>query len=281
MNQRILTIGAIVIAVIFAAAAAFQAQRRLIGAGGGPGGGATRRVSVAGASSGELVNRAKEHEARSEWSQARAVYQDLVAGFSGSPDVMKWQKKSEELNLKLLLSAVVTPKSVLYEVKPGDSLIRIAGEFKTTPELIMKSNNLSDSRIVAGRKLKVWNVPFTIYIDKSENILLLKSAEDIFKTYIISTGVNNSTPAGTFKIIVKLPNPTWFKSGAVVAPGSVDNALGTRWMGFDLKGYGIHGTTEPATLGQQVTQGCVRMRNVDVEELYDIVPSGTEVTIVD
>jgi len=52
-------------------------------------------------------------------------------------------------------------------------------------------------------------------------------------------------------------------------------------MGFDLAGFGIHGTTEPQTLGRQVTQGCVRMLNAEVEELYAIVPVGTEVTIVD
>ncbi len=79
----------------------------------------------------------------------------------------------------------------------------------------------------------------------------------------------------------KLPNPTWFKAGAVVPPESPENVLGTRWMGFDLAGYGIHGTVEPQNLGKQVTQGCVRMANQDVEELYTIIPVGTEVTVVD
>jgi len=52
-------------------------------------------------------------------------------------------------------------------------------------------------------------------------------------------------------------------------------------MGFDLAGYGIHGTTEPKELGKQVTQGCIRLSNSDVEELYTIIPTGTEVTIVE
>jgi lipoprotein-anchoring transpeptidase ErfK/SrfK len=52
-------------------------------------------------------------------------------------------------------------------------------------------------------------------------------------------------------------------------------------MGFELAGYGIHGTTDPQSLGRQVTQGCVRMANPDIEELYLITPLGTEVTIVD
>ena len=52
-------------------------------------------------------------------------------------------------------------------------------------------------------------------------------------------------------------------------------------MGFDLKGYGIHGTVDSSTLGQQVSKGCVRMRNDELIELYDIVPLGTEVTVTE
>ena len=67
----------------------------------------------------------------------------------------------------------------------------------------------------------------------------------------------------------------------VIPADSPDNILGSRWMGFDLPGYGIHGTTEPESIGKSCTQGCVRMLNSEVEELYDIVPVGTEVTILD
>ena len=52
-------------------------------------------------------------------------------------------------------------------------------------------------------------------------------------------------------------------------------------MGISQQGYGIHGTTDPASIGAQVTAGCVRMSNPEVEELYAIVPEGTEVVIVD
>jgi lipoprotein-anchoring transpeptidase ErfK/SrfK len=118
-------------------------------------------------------------------------------------------------------------------------------------------------------------------VDKSQNILILKTDDEIVKTYIVSTGANNSTPVGTFRIVNKLVNPTWYKAGAVVPASSPENVLGTRWLGFNLPGYGIHGTTEPQNLGKQVTQGCVRLSNQDVEELYAIVPIGTEITIVD
>ncbi|MDD4899834.1 MAG: L,D-transpeptidase family protein [Candidatus Omnitrophica bacterium] len=239
-------------------------------------------VSITGRlSASKLQAEAKELENKGDLSGSKAVYQKLAADFSGSNEVANWQKKIEDLNIKLLFSPTITPKSTLYQIKPGDTLGKIARAFNTTVELIKKSNNLSDDKIIPGKKIKVWTAPFSILVDKSQNILILKNDEEVVKTYIVATGANNSTPVGTFKIIEKLPNPTWFKAGAVVAPNSPDNVLGTRWMGFDIAGYGIHGTIEPQSLGKQVTQGCVRMANPEVEELYTIVPKGTEVTIVD
>jgi len=229
----------------------------------------------------KILNQANQFESKGNLLDSKLLYQKLVNDFPESAQVADWQKKTEDINIKLLFSPALTPKSVIYQIKPGDTINKIAREHKTTVELIMKSNNLSGSLIIPGRKIKVWNAPFNILVDKSENILILKSNEEIIKTYIVSTGKNNCTPAGTFKIVNKLINPTWFKAGAVVPPQSAENVLGTRWMGFDLAGYGIHGTIEPKELGKQVTQGCVRLSNSDVEELYSIVPTGTEVTVIE
>jgi lipoprotein-anchoring transpeptidase ErfK/SrfK len=67
----------------------------------------------------------------------------------------------------------------------------------------------------------------------------------------------------------------------VVPPRSPENFLGTRWLGFNIPKYGIHGTIYPELIGQSVSGGCVRMRNEDVEELYAIIPVGTKVVIKD
>jgi lipoprotein-anchoring transpeptidase ErfK/SrfK len=240
-----------------------------------------QQISANNASAAILLTQAKELEVKNSLLEARAVYQKMVSEFVGSSEVMNWQKRIEDLNMRILFSPLPTAKSMLYEIKPGDTLYKIAKEYRTTTELIKKSNNLPDDRIVPGRKIKVYTFPFSILVDKSQNILTLKSGEEIVKTYVVSTGKNNCTPVGTLKITNKLLNPAWFKAGAVVPAQSPENVLGTRWLGFDLAGYGIHGTTEPQNLGKQATQGCVRMSNPEVEELYTIVPVGTEVTITD
>jgi lipoprotein-anchoring transpeptidase ErfK/SrfK len=224
---------------------------------------------------------ARDRESQGDIAGARAEYQRLINESPNSRDVMSWQKKMQDLNMKLLFSGTITPESIEYEIKPGDSLDRIAREYKTTVELIKKSNNLATDNIFPGKKIKVWTAPFSIVVDKSQNTLLLKTGETIFKSYTVSTGAKNSTPVGTFKVIEKIPNPPWYKPGAVIPAGSPENVLGTRWLGLTKEGYGIHGTTDPKSLGNQVTAGCVRMANQDVEELYSVVPVGVEVTIVD
>ena len=200
------------------------------------------------------------------------------------------QKKIETINIEIIFSPILDECSTTYEVQPKDTLIKIAKKFNTTTALIKRANGLSSDTIRLGKKLKVNTCKFSVVVDKSQNLLFLKRADEVVKIYTVSTGKDNSTPTGTFVIDEnKLKNPTWYRTGAVIPPDSPENILGSRWMGLEIvdnegeeaKGYGIHGTTEPDQLGKQITLGCVRMRNEDVEELFDIVPRGTEVVIID
>ncbi|MCB9771475.1 MAG: L,D-transpeptidase family protein [Candidatus Omnitrophica bacterium] len=214
--------------------------------------------------------------------RAKAVYQELIKNYSNVDNIAMIQKESEELNLQILFSNQQVPdKTVIHEVVPGDSLAKIAKKYNTTAEFIRRSNNISGDIVRLGEKLRIWTGKFNIFVDKSQNILILKDGNEVVKVYNVSTGTNNSTPIGTFKITTKLVDPVWFNKGMVVPPESPQNVLGSRWMGFDIPGYGIHGTVEPNNIGKQVTAGCVRMINEQVEELYDIVPAGTEVVVVD
>ncbi len=191
------------------------------------------------------------------------------------------QDKLEELNMKILFSPQKDACSEIYRVERGDSLSKIAKEFGTTVSLIKKANGLASNKIIPGQELKVNTCEFSIVVDKSQNLLFLKREGKIIKTYIVATGKEGRTPEGEFKIVNKLVDPTWYKTGAVVLPDNPDNILGSRWMGIDKAGYGIHGTTEPESLGSQVTLGCVRMANEEVEELFSIVPVGGKVIIVE
>jgi tetratricopeptide (TPR) repeat protein len=221
------------------------------------------------------------HLKKNDILEAKNSYQMVVTNFPDIKFISEAQTKLDELSMKMLFSPLLTTQSQSYEVKSGDILAKIASNFNTTVELIKQSNNLKDDRIRVGMKLKIWTGKFSLVVDKSQHALTLKSNEEVMKIYPVSTGFNNSTPVGNFKIISKLIDPVWYKAGAVVPPESPENILGSRWLGLSIAGYGIHGTTDPSSVGKAITQGCIRMLNPDVEELYTILPIGTEVTIVE
>ncbi len=229
----------------------------------------------------ELYQQAIALKQEGKIMDARAAYQKIMSDYPNMDNLESVQKEFEDLNLNMIYSAAHPEHSITHEVVAGDTLGKLARKYNTTVDLIKKMNNLKSDTIPLGKKIKVWIGKFNIYVDKSQNILILRDGNDLIKIYQVSTGENNSTPVGTYKIVNKLVDPVWFKPGAVVPPESPDNVLGSRWMGFDLPGYGIHGTVEPDKIGQPVTAGCVRMRNEDVEALYSLVPTGTEVVIVD
>lgn len=229
-----------------------------------------------------IWNRAQKNIQDGDLLKARAAYQTLIEKFPSSNMVMKSQEALDDVNVRILFSPIVTQDSFLYEVQKGDALAKLAKKFDTTIELISKANNLKDANIRVGKKIKITKAKFSIIVDKSQNILILKSDGNILKTYRVATGKNNSTPAGSFKITSKIIDPPWYPpTGGVVPSGDPKNVLGSRWLGISKQGYGIHGTTDPDSIGASVTEGCVRLKNPDVEELYAIVPEGTEVTIVD
>ncbi len=213
--------------------------------------------------------------------EARSAFQQIVTEHPDYKEIEKVQNDLYSLNMRILFSNIQSPEAIVHEVKVGDTLGKISKQYNVTMDLIKTCNSLKGETVRVGQKLRIWTGKFSILVNKSQNTLMLKSGEEVLKVYSVSTGANNSTPVGSFKIVTKLENPVWFKAGAVIPPESPDNVLGTRWLGFNLEGYGIHGTVEPDKIGQQVTAGCVRMRNDDVEELYKVVPRGTEVTVVD
>ncbi|MBI4354771.1 MAG: L,D-transpeptidase family protein [Candidatus Omnitrophica bacterium] len=221
------------------------------------------------------------HQQQDQPVEARAAYRLLLERFPSSPLATQTQERLGTVNVTVFFSPVVTEADAAYEVKAGDTLGAIATHHHVTLELLKRANGLTNDLIRPRQKLKIPRGAFTILVDKSQNQLLVTQDNQFFKSYAVATGTDGSTPTGTFKIVNKLVNPVWYRQGAVVPPESPENILGTRWLGFDKKGYGIHGSVDPSGIGKQVTAGCVRMHNQDVEELFALIPLGTDVTIVD
>lgn len=209
----------------------------------------------------------------------------LVSGVAWAEDLAQadaakaatLQRQMGEASIQKLLHPSAADSAV-YIVQPGDALSKIARKSGTTVELLRISNDLKGDMIRVGQPIKVTRAKFSVIVDKSQNILTLKNGEEVVKVYRCSTGAGGITPAGDFKIVSRMVDPIW---KGVIKPGDPENPLGTRWLGFDLPEYGIHGTNQPETVGQPVTRGCVRLLNSDVEELFNLLPEGTAVIIVE
>ena len=102
---------------------------------------------------------------------------------------------------------------------------------------------------------------------------------EVVEVCTVAVGAPNSpSPTGTFTIVNRVANPTYYHPGKVIAPGP-QNPIGTRWIGLNQKGYGIHGTDQPSSIGYAKSHGCIRLRNADVERLFERVRTGDVVEL--
>ncbi len=101
----------------------------------------------------------------------------------------------------------------------------------------------------------------------------------VIATFQVAVGVDvTPSPAGEFKVVSRVANPTYYHPGVVI-PSGKDNPLGTRWLGLSQKGYGIHGTNAPRSIGRAASHGCIRLRNRDIEKLFTLIKVGDTVVI--
>jgi lipoprotein-anchoring transpeptidase ErfK/SrfK len=237
----------------------------------------------------EQFKKAAALRADGKLADARDTLRALLAGLPPSTAASQAQKTLiedaqkalGELNIKLLFTLASAPEKVEYIIKPGDSLARIAKEYTTTIEVIQKANSLGASPIQPAQRLRVTPTKFAVTVSKSANTLLVTDDGKFFKFYRVGTGQHSMTPIGSFKITERIPKPAWWKEGQTIPYGSKENILGTHWLALDIPHYGIHGTWQPETIGQQSSAGCIRLLNEDVEELFTILPVGTPVEIKD
>ena len=118
-----------------------------------------------------------------------------------------------------------------------------------------------------------------IIVSIPDRKLVLINGDQVLRIYEVAVGkASTPSPEGEFRIINRIPNPAWYSPGKVVAPGK-GNPLGTRWMGLSARGYGIHGTNVPKSIGKAASHGCIRMRAADLEELFELVSVGVVVEI--
>ncbi|MFT4542408.1 MAG: hypothetical protein ACI835_004876 [Planctomycetota bacterium] len=179
-----------------------------------------------------------------------------------------------------------------YEIVSGDSLVLIRKKLaKRDPNLrlcvglIREANGMRSSVIQPGQTLRIPTDVPNVVVDLSERLCMFRQGEEIVRAWVVGIGKEGQeTPLGTFVVGDKLPNPSYMPVGVTPKPfGHPDNPLGTRWIGWNRNGqkssYAFHGTSDPDGMGKQVSKGCIRMRNDDVEELDELLPVNSSVYV--
>jgi hypothetical protein len=146
------------------------------------------------------------------------------------------------------------------------------------------ANMVPDSSVTVAveRQDSVWmETPARrrIIVSLLDRKLMLPEDGRLLKVYPVAVGSRKTpSPVGQFKVVSRVTSPTWYHEGKVIAPGR-SNPVGSRWIGLSLKGYGIHGTNAPSSIGHAVSHGCIRMRRSDLEHLFEAVRPGDPVEI--
>jgi lipoprotein-anchoring transpeptidase ErfK/SrfK len=206
------------------------------------------------------------------------------------------------LNDGMIFGPEVTPGDPftrLYEIRPGDALSRIASRqgVKTNWRFVQRINGIKDpARIRVGQRIKLVQGPFHAEVDKKSHridVWLGEGDEAIFiRSLPVGLGEFNSTPVGTFRVRRggKMANPTWTnpRTGQQFAAADPLNPIGEYWIGLDgidvhnlqEQGFGIHGTIDPDSIGQDRSMGCVRLADDDIAMVYEMLTEGNSVVLV-
>ncbi|MGB7727538.1 MAG: L,D-transpeptidase [Candidatus Acidiferrum sp.] len=119
-----------------------------------------------------------------------------------------------------------------------------------------------------------------IVVSFTDRKLALLEGDRVIKVYDVAVGATVSpSPSGEYQIVQRLENPAYYKPGVVIGPGT-QNPLGPRWIGLSVKGFGIHGTNRPDSIGKSASHGCIRLRNEDIKDLFARVQVGDHVSLV-
>jgi lipoprotein-anchoring transpeptidase ErfK/SrfK len=237
----------------------------------------------------ERLGKASQLEDADNLVEARDYYLAMLSTPLRMADRSEVERRLGQVSTKLLLTPRQMPEKKDHVVQRGESLDKIARKYGTTVELVQISNRLSNAgRIRAGDVLRVFAGKFRLEVSKSRNDLIVYLGDRFFKRYSVGTGKFGKTPEGTFEITERIKEPAWWRpDGKGVPYGDKENILGTRWMTLratgttpDVRGYGIHGTWQPESIGKAESAGCIRMKNEDVEEMFTLMPVGTPVTIL-
>lgn len=235
---------------------------------------------------------------RGDFARASEVLSELILSELAAPwppqreALVLWGNKLHEAQRRHRLSPDGRWPAVEYVVKSGDSLIAIRKRVLSAhPELLLNTglmgvvNEVQDGRITPGDVLRFPTDIANVLVDLDARLVVFRLGSEAVRVWQVGIGrEGHETPVGTYTVGEKLERPSHMPVGGKQLPyGHQDNPLGTRWIAWNNGGkntsFGFHGTSDPDGVGERVSQGCIRMRNEDVEELYELLPKEARIVV--
>ncbi len=218
-------------------------------------------------------------KAEGRLTEARAALTAFIQKYPSGAHVGEAQDLLGEVNTSILLSDYPSPEKEEYIVRSGDVLARIAAKLKSTPELIMRTNNLSGTMLHIGDKLLISRPEFSILLQREKKLLYLLDHDRFFKRYHI---LHEKLPARQSpKIKTRVSEIMAWKDGKRIGIGSRDFLSSTRWIRLATPGYVVYSEPDEShqVLDVPPPEDGLGLSATDVEELSSLVNTKTAVTI--
>ena len=212
--------------------------------------------------------------------EARAALATFVQKFPTSPHADEAKDLLGEVNIDIFLSRTPSPEKEEYIVKPGDVLAKVARKVKSTPELIMRMNNLNGTMLHIGEHLLISHPDFSIVVQRKPKLLVLLNHGGFFKQYHIQEEKLPSRQSA--KVTTKVSEVMAWRDGKRVGFGTKEFIGSTRWVRLASQTYTIYAVPDSAhQVVQQAPPQGIGLAAADVEELSSLVNNKTPVTITE
>jgi LysM repeat protein len=212
---------------------------------------------------------------------ARAALTAFIQKYPNGLHVEEAKDLLGEVNVDILLSRTPAPGKQEYIVKPGDVLAKIAHKTKSTPELIMRMNNLNSTMLRIGEKLLISNPEFSLVVQRNAKLVVLLDKGAFFKQYHVQEV--KLPPKQPSKLNTKVGEVMAWRGGKRVGLGTKEYVGSIRWIRLNAPGYMLYSVADAAhpNVDQPPPATGLALAASDVEELSSLVNSRTPVTITD
>lgn len=214
-------------------------------------------------------------------SEARTALISFIQKYKTGTHADEAKDLLGEINVDILLSRTPSPEKQEYIVKPGDVLQVVARRVKSTPELIMRMNNLNGTMLRIGERLLVSHPEFSLVIQRKAKLVVLLDHGSFFKQYHVRE--EKLSPRQPPKVTTKVAEVMAWRDGKRVGFGTKDYVGSTRWVRLGSPAYTLYAVPDSAhpTLHQPAPAAGLGLAASDVEELSGLVNTHTPVTITD